>query len=95
MPAQPRWNMPEYAQFSYELGSGRLLTLRESAEALPVQDDQALTVRGDLLVGDDGVTDRPIVRLSRDATHVELEGLGMSIDELIELASTLVPLTSR
>ena len=91
-PAMPRWNMPELAQFSYDFGDGRLITLRESAEALPIQDDQVLAERDDLLVGDDGSTGRPIVRLRRSGTYIELEGAGVSLDELIELAATLVPL---
>lgn len=97
MPAAPRWGMPLHIHFSYQLGQGRMLTLRESAEPMPVRERQDLTPRGDLLVGEDGTTSPPrsIVRLRRDGTHVELEGMGMSLEELIGLAGTLVPLSSN
>jgi hypothetical protein len=97
MPAAPRWNMPAHAHINYELGSGRMLSLRESAEPLPVREGQDLTPRGDLLVGRDGISSspRPTVRMSRSGTHVELEAVGMSIEELVELAGTLVPLPRR
>lgn len=97
MPAAPRWNMPAHAHISYELGLGRMLSLRESAEPLPVREGQDFTAREDLLVGRDGVSDppRPTVRMSRGGTHVELEAVGMSLEELIDLADTLVPLTAH
>ena len=89
--------MPELAQFAYWFGGGKMLTLRESAEALPVRDEQRLTERGDLLVGINGVSSpaRPIVRLRRGGTHVELEGSDISLEELIQIAATLVPLVPR
>jgi hypothetical protein len=89
--------MPELAQFAYWFGGDKMLTLRESAEALPVRDEQRLTERGDLLVGDDGSSSpaRAIVRLLRGGTHVELEGSGISLEELVEIAATLVPLARQ
>lgn len=94
MPAAPRWNVPPHVHLTYQLGPGRMLTLRESAEPMPVREDQELTPRGDLLVGDDRSSSprRTNVRLRRNGTHVELEAMGMSLDELVELAATLVPL---
>jgi hypothetical protein len=94
MPAAPRWNVPLHVHFTYQLGPGRMLTLRESAEPMPVHEDQELTPRGDLLVGEDRTSSpgRTNIRLRRDGTHVELEAMGMSLDELVALAATLVPL---
>jgi hypothetical protein len=94
MPATSKGNMPLHVHFTYELGRGRMLTLRESAGPMPVRDSQELTQRGDLLVGEDRTTSPPRanVRLRRDGTHVELEGMGMSLEELLGLAATLVPL---
>lgn len=94
MPAAPMWNMPLHVHLSYQLSRGRMLTLRESAGPMPVRDNQELTQRGDLLVGEDRTTSPPRanVRLRRDGTHVELEAVGMSLEELVQLAATLVPL---
>jgi hypothetical protein len=86
--------MPLHVHLTYQLGPGRMLTLRESAEPMPVREDQELTPRGDLLAGEDRTSSprRTNVRLRRNGTHVELEAMGMSLDELVELAVTLVPL---
>jgi hypothetical protein len=94
MPAAPRWNVPLHVHLTYQLGPGGMLTLRESAEPMPVREDQELTPRGNLLVGDDRTSSpsRTNVRLRRSETHVELEAMGVSLDELVELAATLVPL---
>jgi hypothetical protein len=96
MPAAPRWNVPLHVHVTYQLGPGRMLTLRESAEPMPVREDQELTPRGDLLVAEDRTTSPPRtnVRLRRSRTHVELEALGMSLEELVALAATLVPLST-
>jgi hypothetical protein len=94
MPAAPRWNMPLHVHLTYQLGRGRMLTLRESAGPMPVREDQELTHRGGLLVGEDRTTSPPRanVRFQRGRTYVELEAMGMSLEELVELAATLVPL---
>jgi len=96
MPAAPRWNMPAHVHVSYQLGRGRMLTLREAAEAMPVREGQVLEPRDDLLVGEARTVQPPRtnVRLQRQGTHVELEGMGMSLDELVALADTLVALPS-
>ncbi len=85
-----------YVQFSYRSGRGRLLTLRESAEPMPVRKRQRLKRRGDLLVGEDRAVHpaRNNVRVQQDGTHVELEGMGMTRGEVIDIARTLVRLPS-
>jgi hypothetical protein len=94
MPAAPRWNVPLHIHLTYQLGPGRMLTLRESAEPMPVHENQDLTPRGDLLVGEDRTSSpsRTTVRLRRNGTYVELEAMGISLDELAALAATLVAL---
>lgn len=96
-PEAPRWAMPLHIHFSYQVGQGRMLTLRQSAEPMPVRERQELTPRDDMLVGEDRTVSppRPNVRLVRSGTQVELEGVGMSLEELVELAATLVPLMHR
>jgi hypothetical protein len=86
--------MPLHVHLTYQLGRGRMLTLRESAGPMPVREDQELTHRGGLLVGEDRTTSPPRanVRFQRGRTYVELEAMGMSLEELVELAATLVPL---
>ncbi len=96
MPANPRHEMPTLVQIPYFAGAGRVLTLRESAEPLPVRRHQELRPQGDLMVGEDRTVHpaRPNVRLVQNGTHVELEGVGMTLDELVSIARSLVALPS-
>ncbi len=94
--AIPRPGMPLLVYVSYDLGDRVMLTLRETPEAMPARDRQRLTPRGDMMVGEDRTPHPPRtnVRVERDRTHVELEGAGLSVDELVAIAERLVPLPS-
>ncbi len=43
MPPAPRWSIPLHVHLTYQLGPGRILTLRESAEPMPVRAAGVLT----------------------------------------------------
>lgn len=93
-PAHQRTGTPLIVYVSYQWGDGRALTLRETAEPLPVRQRQSLHERDGMLVGQDRTISPPRdnVRVERLGTHVEMEGVGLSIQEMIETARTLVPL---
>jgi outer membrane lipoprotein-sorting protein len=97
-PALPRHQMPEHASITYHTfsrdGISTSISLRESAEPMPVSGaSQWRDVAGFKVEEDGGTDDTTIrVRLERLGTHVELSSRDLSVGDLLDIGRSLVPL---
>jgi outer membrane lipoprotein-sorting protein len=97
-PALPRYGVPEHASITYHTFDqdrpGTFLALRESAQPMPVPDEIGWRdVEGFRVEEDRRMAPATIkVRLERLGTHVELSSRDLSVEQLLEVGRSLVPL---
>jgi outer membrane lipoprotein-sorting protein len=97
-PAVPRYGIPEHAEVTYhtfpEDGRSILLVIRQSSEPVPVAPETGWRdVEGFRVAEDHHTSPATIrVRLERLGTHVELSSRDLSVEQLLEMGRSLVPL---
>lgn len=98
--AVPRYGSPEYVDISYHTFPGEgpptFLALRESAEPMPEPTETEWRDIEGFHVGEDRHTSPATFRIRVESlgTHVELSSRDLSMERLLEMARSLVPLPS-
>jgi outer membrane lipoprotein-sorting protein len=100
-PALPRYGVPEYADITYATfprdASPTSLSLRESAEPMPMPEETKWRDIEGLMVGEDRHTSPPTIRVRLEVrgTHVELSSPDVSVEQLFRMVRSLVLLPPR
>jgi outer membrane lipoprotein-sorting protein len=96
--AVPRHGVPEYADITYHTFPGEgpptFLALRESAGPMPMPDGTEWQEIEEFKVEEDPHTSPPTIRVRVEVqgTHVELSSRDLSLERLLSMARSLVPL---
>jgi outer membrane lipoprotein-sorting protein len=96
--ALPRYGVPEYADITYQTFPREtpptFVAIRQSAGPVPESNETDWKDLGGFRIGRDRHTSPPTIRIRLETlgTHVELSSRNLSVDELLDMGRSLVPL---